>query len=516
VSQFADDFAAHLRGLAGPYLFVGSGFSLRYANLPNWAGLLRHFAEETQHDYEYYKGLAGTGDLPAVASRIAAEFYEVWWREDRYADSRAAWKATVTDGSSAVKIEIAQYLAELQAVSTTPAALTAEYDLLRNVTIDGVITTNYDTILERTFPGYRTYIGQDELLFAETQGIAEIYKIHGCVTKPSSLVLTDSDYDEFDARNVYLAAKLLTLFVEHPVIFLGYGMGDRNISSILTALAKGLRRGNIAKLHDRLIFVQWDPAAQPSIGTSYFSIEGTSIPYLSLTVPNYSEIFSVLGRRERAIPARWMRILKEQVFEIVKTGDPASRLYATTDIDDTTKLNEIDVVFGIGAKMTTVGLVGISRWDLVDDLLGSPDRDLDPGNTVLRFLAKQQLNTYFPCFKYLRAMGVLNADGSLKKAATLPEKVAERHAKYFEHFRSLRRERVSKTVADLEEADGPEWFFKHGYEQISTKTTDLEGLRDFLIRHRLRRLEAWYSTQYAKLAVVYDWMRYGRASSTGQ
>ena len=47
--------------------------------------------------------------------------------------------------------------------------------------IAGVITTNFDRYLEHLFPEHVPYIGQDELLFNQSYGVGEIYKIHGCV-----------------------------------------------------------------------------------------------------------------------------------------------------------------------------------------------------------------------------------------------------------------------------------------------------------------------------------------------
>ena len=120
---------------------------------------------------------------------------------------------------------------------TVPQTLEAEWELLRASTIDGIVTTNYDRVLSEAFPSYLEYVGQEGMLFSDTQGIAETYAIHGSTGDPMSLVLTQSDYERFDARNAYLAAKLITIFVEHPVVFLGYSFNDGNVQRMLTAIA---------------------------------------------------------------------------------------------------------------------------------------------------------------------------------------------------------------------------------------------------------------------------------------
>ncbi|HFM5027939.1 TPA: SIR2 family protein, partial [Escherichia coli] len=105
--------------------------------------------------------------------------------------------------------------------------------LFAKANIDGIITTNWDVFLETLFPKFTTFIGQDGLITGRSHGIAEIYKIHGCCTEPNSLILTSSDYDKYRKKNPYLSSKLLTMFIERPVIFLGYSLTDEHIAEIL-------------------------------------------------------------------------------------------------------------------------------------------------------------------------------------------------------------------------------------------------------------------------------------------
>jgi len=47
---------------------------------------------------------------------------------------------------------------------------------------------------EKYLSEYKSYIGQQSLLFSRLQGIAEVYKIHGSVSDPSSVVINENDY----------------------------------------------------------------------------------------------------------------------------------------------------------------------------------------------------------------------------------------------------------------------------------------------------------------------------------
>lgn len=121
--------------------------------------------------YNYYKGLAESS-LPETANLIAQAFYEIWWKSPGYAQSRELNKDRVVDGSSALKFEISSFVESAVQNMLIPDALQAEFDLFKQVVVEGVITTNYDPLLTRVFDGYRVFVGQDELLFSNTQGIA--------------------------------------------------------------------------------------------------------------------------------------------------------------------------------------------------------------------------------------------------------------------------------------------------------------------------------------------------------
>ena len=517
---FSEDLVQHLARIpAAPFLFVGSGVSRRYVNAEDWEGLLRKFASSTAQKYERYSSKAN-GSFPKIASLIAEDFHDHWWDDDSYIEQRESHPSP-KGRSSPLKVAISQYLSDATTNLPLQGNLATEIALLKQAKIEGVITTNYDGILEHLFPDFTVFAGQDELLFHDPQGVGEIYKIHGSFTDPESLVLDETDYLKFRQRNVYLAAKLLTIFVEHPVIFIGYSLTDDDVREILTSIAHVLTNENIAKLQDRLIFIQWDESVtEPSLTPMPFAADGMSIPMWNATVPDYSELFTALSKLKRRFPTKVLRQLKEQVYELVKTSEPQGSLYVM-DLDADVDVANVEVVIGVGVqgRLADQGITGIERKDLQNDVL-TPVLD-DQNSDLMKKIVDEVLprtllnRTNTPIFRYLRGAGLLTDAGELANGVTIPDAVSKRVEVGLSALRApggyirkaLEQVKAANSFADLAaNCTVDEVLFAAPHMPIDL--VNPSGLRAFLLQseEHARAGNGLQAVQWGKCVCFYDYI----------
>jgi hypothetical protein len=513
----SESLTEHLAKIGtAPFLFVGSGLSRRYVKLEDWERLLRRFSDGLPHPFEYYKAKASS-DLPATARLIADAFYDIWWTNAKFGASQTAFKDRVTNNASCLKYEIAQYIAAKKYAIGENIENDREIELLKSATVDGVITTNWDTFFESLFPDFEVFVGQEQVLFSNSQGIAELYKIHGCVTEPNSLILTTEDYEEFNQRNAYLAAKLLTIFVEHPVIFLGYSLSDENIRSILRQIASCLTNDNIHQLQDRLIFVQRDAASKgDSFESSVLQINSHTLPVTIIRTNDYCQVYEPLSALRRRFSARLLRKMKEHIYELVKHNDPKERL-AVIDINDAESFDDLEVVYGVGLlpKVGVAGYLPISRLDLLKDTMAESSL-YDPKRIVhetLPGLLKQA--KYVPLFRFLREGKFIDEKGGLEEAS-LNEKVVRAAAAQHEDFYPPQQYRGElrkvqdecQTVGGVVHAFPSVPFFY--IPLLKTSQIDAEELRKYILANMnlITSKNSANSTYFRSLICFYDWLKY--------
>lgn len=500
----------------GPFLFVGSGFSRRYLELEDWSGLLQKFCL-TGKPFEYYLASADS-DMPTVARLLAQDFNELWWGSKDYEKSVEKHKNKVNDKTSALRIEICNYLSELNLAKALDSIYRDEVELLSGLNIDGIITTNWDVFLEQLFPDYKTYIGQNQLLFSNPQEIGEIYKIHGCSTDPSSLVLTDDDYNKFNDKNAYLAAKLITIFIEHPVVFIGYSISDRNICSLLKAISNCIGKDNIEQLRKNLIFIErLKNGEKESISDTYFTVDGIQIPLLLIKTDNYSQIYQAIDATKRKIPARVLRYCKEQLYELVQSSEPEKKI-CVVDIEDIGLKDEVEFLVGVGVVSkdskfpSRVGYAGLTVEDLIKDLLLEKE-DYDPEQVLSRVIPTLSKSTpYVPTFKYLFSMGIYTQEEYELNEFGL-DKIINKDIKdfrlntfaksFFKNYRHLSIQEIISTCTPENSANYIPFLAK---EKI-----DLEILQQFLVDNldKINYETSSYASNFRKLGALYDRLKWG-------
>lgn len=388
-----------------PFLFIGSGLTRRYYNLPNWSDLLKHFSDLINDNDEFafanYKRLAND-DYPRLGSLIEEDFNAVWFKSRSIYNFTDKSLSAIKLGVSPFKCAIAEYINSLSTLSTD---YTKEIELLTTVlqkNISGVITTNYDCFIENLVSDFKTYVGQDDLLFSSIQEIGELYKIHGSITAPNSIIINEADYEKFKNKSKYLAAKLLTIFVEFPIIFIGYSISDPNIRQILNDIADCLSDEKIETLSNRFIMVTRAKDNEPSLEISKIRVEvkSTYLEMLNIKLSDYSLLYKALSTLKRSVPVKLFRLFKEEFYQYSISNTPTKKMIVNLDNNN---VDPEDLVFTIStpSKLSRYGLTGITSSDWYTNIL---DSSLDvPADDLLTIpypkLVKS--NNKLPVFKLL-------------------------------------------------------------------------------------------------------------------
>lgn len=330
--EVSDDVEEILR-VAGcqPIIFIGSGFSQRYANAPTWDGLLEKLASLCPlipRNYGYYKQ---TYSDPTKIGSIFADFYRDWaWGEGASTFPSDLLQAT-SPGNAFIKFQASRILHDLGAVGNSYGSteLDEEIKALKRMNPHAIVTTNYDELLEEIFPEYSRIIGQ-QILRQPYLSVGEIFKIHGCVSDPLSMVLTEEDYTEFESDKKYLSAKLLTYFAEHPLLFVGYSATDPNIKSVLYDVDRMVRAN--FQLIPNIYILEYDPSIDKNTFPAFDRVLSVApdreIRIKSIKASNFQwvyECFSNGGVLEK-VNMKLLRALMARTVDLVRKDVPTKRV----------------------------------------------------------------------------------------------------------------------------------------------------------------------------------------------
>ncbi len=506
-----------------PILFVGAGISQRYLKLANWEGLLRYLAQrakDTEYPFETYKNMAKNSDIKVGEFQKIAELIEKdlslkWFEEEKFKEIREEYKEDIINGVSPLKIEIANYIKKYSL--NLQEEMSEEIECLKRVgnkSIAGVITTNYDSLLEGVFSDYTRFIGQEELIFSQIQGVGEIYKIHGCCTKPDSIIINEDDYVDFQEKNPYLASKILTLFLEHPIVFMGYSIGDENIRNILRAIVRCLSKEKIEVLKERLIFIEWDKEGKNQ-GFSTHTIafdDGKFINMTKISLQNYDVLFEAMLQNKAKYNAPMLRKLKKDIYELVLTNEPTEKV-KVVGLEDDDKLEDIEVVVGVGviSEFGNKGYMGLTAEEIFLDVMFD-DRQFDSNMVVAQSLPTllSHNSNSIPIYKYISNCN-----------CNIPQKVEKEIKNNFDQLLSRtiisKREKMTefkdKEIDDIINLYGEEKALEY-IAMLSEERINVDRLNKFLISFYGKNNDIFKNgttnmkTNFRRLIKIFDWLKY--------
>ncbi len=502
-----DDIVEVMSEFAPPYLFIGSGFSFRYSNAPDWEKLLKLIAKK----FDINLGLLMLGckeesnpkkiNYPKLGSDLNQKLERKKVELDANYDFR---------NITPIKEEVLDILSDLHKKVDNNLE---EIKLFKKFVpkISGIITTNYDLILEKLTKehDFKTYIGQSSLINNKLFFSDEIYKIHGCVTDRESLIITAEDYNKFENRQKYILGKLTVIFAEYPIIFIGYSLEDKNIKKILKDLMVSLSHEELKEISKKWLFIEYKQGEENLLLTER-RIEfenGNKLIFNCIETDNYIELYKKLIKINFTLPPqkKIIKYVKKMIAEYELK--PNSKIFVQTSdsieqaIEAFKEGRQVSLTFG-----TTSEFLNVSYFGLMKDVVC--DNNTKYSNETKGFTEnykKTVRGTYYPRYKYFSKEELIDieidlltldhfywnisnsVDDNYKNSNIIKEKI-----QYWLKEIKLANETKTKDL-NIKEL---ELFLKEIFEN----RTSLEEIKE--------HYELKYETELKKLVTAYDILKY--------
>lgn len=419
-----------------PIIFIGSGITQRYfSDAPTWDGLLKKIWDETNVEQKYFSRFHELEsqygeDTFSIYTTLADElenyynsnFYDEKVVINSLTPEEAHWKKI-----SPFKARVAEIFSNLKVNESLKKEMRLFTLMLNKARL--VVTTNYDEFIEKSLNhSIKVRVG-NQGLFEPAGDLNELYKIHGSVKDPNSIMITSKDYETMERTSAIVNAKILSLLTESPILFLGYSLTDKNIQSLLTDLANNMPF-EIEEAAKRIGVVQYEPNRTEIIESMRDTDYG--VYYTQLSTDNFSEIYDAVGSIDQGISpleiSKYQKAFKQIIDVKGQEGELDQVLTTFVDLEklpQELKNKNLVVAFGDNKYLYRFP-------DYVDYIKSYFSTELMPTEIAIKFITSVSPQSTLPISKYLQ-LG-MNLSEEIKK------KINQR----LERFRSL--ESLQKTV----------------------------------------------------------------------
>lgn len=495
ISSFINKYVNH------PVLFVGAGFSLRYLeNSFTWEGLLRHVSYELTGNNEVFldlKSKSQNSDDTFSYAKIASEMESLFNKtlsEDRngkFKDINDIFYSNMDKGTNLSRFKI--YISTLQDKLNTKPEKQDEIAALKKVrkNIGSTITTNYDGLIENLFE-FSPLVGNDILL---SNPYGSVYKIHGCVTQPDKIIITEDDYNLFDKKYDLIRAQLLSLFIHNPVIFIGYNIGDDNIRKLLkTVFTYVTPNSDVAdRIKSNFLVIEYDENSKNlEVHDHDIVLEDmVTIRVNKLKTDNFLEIYNALASIQLPVSAMDIRKVQTVVKQIYEGGN-----IQVSIVDDINNLKNDEKVLAIG-NINRISYDYQTAGELMENYFKIIEED---NFQLLQLINKYiiQKEQFFPIFAFSSINTNLSCEEKLKrqqktKLKSTLDKMPKNH------------QTTNTTVQQILDDESITFSGKSNAILFATLNNQL-ALSD--VEHYLINAPSKQLTDYRRVLCAYDFMKY--------
>lgn len=501
------DFVANFTNY--PILFLGSGFSQRYLqNSYSWSNLLLKASQYiTDSDREFLKYRNNhTKDNGYNYEDVATDIEQLFeakldqTKDTKYSSLNEKYYNFLRQGVKVSRLKI--YISEILSKLEMNVDKNEEYQTFIRAAknIGSIITTNYDELIESAIH-FTPYVGNNILL---SNPYGAVYKVHGSVKDPASIIITHEDYQRFNDEYELIKAQLITLFIHNPIIFIGYRLQDKDINGLLSTIFKYVDYSSplSQKIRKNFLVVEYDKGSNnQEIQELDLLIGSQNIKVNKLCTDDFAAIYDVISNLKLPVSAMDIRKIRNVVTDIYEgTSGIKVRIF-----DDDNSLNNNDKVLAIGSRRI-ISYEYMRPIDFINnyfDIIEEQDED------KIRAIDKLQIQNaqYFPIYGFSTIYPKLENDAKLKKIEnnkiqSIKDKV-DNNSKYENNHLSIKDILEDDQIAQSNRVGCIQYGLIH-------KNIQLDNLKEELQINK----DGYEKTSYNSLLVIYDYLTYNSGENS--
>ncbi|WP_165431046.1 SIR2 family protein [Atlantibacter hermannii] len=444
-----------------PIVFIGSGISKRYLyNYPTWEELLNEYWHKIHPDIDFYNYLLtikekikdDNEDISYVehkiyteaASKIESDFNNLFTRNAIQIEGLDA-KRVFSENISPFKYSLCQRFSETK--------LRDDIDNNELLSFKGflkkakmIITTNYDAFIEQLLLtegiNPKLYIGNHGF-FEDTIGWSELYKIHGDISDPKSIIINTDDYHKYDEKSILISAKILSNMIKNPILFLGYSLTDRNVKKLLSDFSSQLPKEDGRKSAERIILIQYKHDEQEVI-KKQVTDQQLQVTYTSIETDNYKSIYDEISIINEGLSPydvlRYQRVIKTLIVNEGEKGNLDTLLVSPSDLDkleDSVKEGK-NLVVALGDKKYV--FTQIREINYLEDYLF--ERNEISNRLAIDFILSSNNTLRLPLSRLIASCDIKGMNLPLKSIERLNQRI-ERHGCLADIINSITLDKIN-------------------------------------------------------------------------